>query len=323
VKASDAELARELAGLLDADADIVTELRTAGLKPADIGAAFRRRTALPPDRIDLPNYRIRLAIGEGGMGVVYAALRVDPSRPAGPPSSCAVKILHVSAPEALARFRAEAAIMQSLDHPGIARVLDAGEANGQVYIAMELVDGATLDAHVKKHAPPRARRLELFAQICDAVHHAHERGVIHRDLKPGNIMVRRGGGVAILDFGVARVRDAARTGSTTGHTQQGDFLGTPLYMSPEQAIGRPDEVDARADVYSLGIILFELVAGAPPYELKGLPLPAAVRTILLQPPRRLGEGDPLDPICARALGKKPHERFASAAELAAAVRAVS
>jgi serine/threonine protein kinase len=208
--------------------------------------------------------------------------------------------------------------MHTLDHPGIARVLGSGDANGHPYIVMELVDGATLDAHVKMRKPTREDRLALFAQMCDAMQHAHERGVVHRDLKPTNIMVRRGGGVAILDFGVARAARAAS--AKTGHTQQGDFLGTPLYMSPEQAMGQSLEADGRADVYSLGVILFELIAGAPPYELKGLGLPAAVRTILTQPPRSLGAAEPLDAVCARALAKKPGDRYQSAAELAAAIR---
>jgi serine/threonine protein kinase len=310
VHASDPALAKELVSLLDADDSIVTALRTAGLKPTDVGDAFRRRTALPPERLDIPNYRIRRTIGSGGMSVVYSAERLVP------PRTVAIKVLHVSAPEALERFRAEAAIMMKLHHPGIARVLASGEANGNPYFVMEEIDGLTLDAHVAKHAPPLETKLALAAELCDAMHYAHGAGVIHRDLKPANVMVTRDGAVKVLDFGVARIAASA------GKTRQGDYLGTPLYMSPEQAMGRSETVDARADVYALGVMLFELVAGTPPYEIRGLSLPAAVRTIMTQPPRALGHSLALDGIVAKALAKSPAERHASAADLAADIRAI-
>lgn len=308
VRAGDAELASELEQMLDADDVIITGLRTAGLKPNDIGSAFRRRTAVPIERVEIPGYRIKGTLGEGGMGTVYAAQDEATQKPV------AIKVLQVAADEALARFRAEAAIMERLDHPGIARVLASGDAMSRPYIVMEQIDGCTLDAYVTQKQPDLRERLELFARVCDAVEHAHRCGVVHRDLKPANIMVRDDGDVTIVDFGVARA------GAASGRTLVGDFLGTPLYMSPEQAKGRAAEADPRADVYSLGVILFELVAGEPPYELRGLPLPAAMRTILTAAPKQLGNPS-LDALCGRALAKEPDDRTGSAAALAAGVRA--
>ncbi|HEY4055243.1 MAG TPA: serine/threonine-protein kinase [Kofleriaceae bacterium] len=312
VRADDTEMANELAEMLDADDEIVTALRTAGLTPHDVGS--RRRTAVPIDQVDIPGYAIRSTLGEGGMGTVYGAVDAATQQPV------AIKVLQVFADEALARFKQEATIMEKLHHPGIARVLSAGDARSRPYIVMEHVEGATLDKYIERVDPPRSARLALFAEmppgrsVCDAIEYAHRAGVVHRDLKPANIMVRPDGDVTILDFGVARSAGSSRT-------QVGDILGTPLYTSPEQAMGRNNEVDARTDIYSLGVILYELIAGQPPYALKGLNLPAAVSMICKAQPPTLA--DAIDPIAQRALAKKPADRFASAAELAAAVRAIS
>ena len=202
--------------------------------------------------------------------------------------------------------------MGALDHPGLARIFGTGEASGRPYIVMERIVGLTLDEHVRQHAPSLRQRLEIIAATCDAVHHAHTKGVIHRDLKPANIMVRQDGTVAILDFGVARAALLA------GATRPGDLLGTPLYMSPEQA--RADDVDARTDVYSIGVSLYELVAHRPPFDLVGLSIVASVRQILQTPPPPLGHDPILDAIVARALMKSPTDRFASTAAFAAELR---
>ena len=306
----DPELAKELAALLTADDSIVTALRTAGLKPDDASAGFRIQT-VPAASLAIPGYQMRGGtLGSGGMGVVYDADQIAP------PRRVAIKVLHVASAEAHARFLAEAQIMKRLAHPGIASIIESGEANGHPFIVMELVDGETLDKFVAKRSPALGTKLAVFAQICDAVAHAHGQGVIHRDLKPTNILVRRLGGVAICDFGIARE-------ATSNRTQPGDFLGTLTYMSPEQARGRTADIDGRADVYSLGVILFELVTGQPPHVLAGMHAGPAVRVITTQPAPPLGSGDPaLDALVARALAKDQTARIGSAAELAAAVRAI-
>ncbi|MBE7453435.1 MAG: serine/threonine protein kinase [Kofleriaceae bacterium] len=268
-------------------------------------------------RPDIPGFRLLGVLGEGGMGTVYAGEQDAPRRPV------AIKVLHATSTAALTRFFAEAEIMARLDHPGIAKVLEAGEADGHPYFVMERVEGVTLDAHVRAHALATPARLRLFAALCDAIHHAHVKGVIHRDLKPSNVMVRDDGRIAVLDFGIARVADGA--GSSSGETRAGDLIGTPLYMSPEQARLRPDEVDARSDVYTLGVILYELVSDELPYDVRGRSLPDVARAICEAPPRPLGRhraawrGD-LEAICDKALAKEPERRYASAAALGDDVR---
>jgi serine/threonine-protein kinase len=308
LSADEPDLARELAALLDEDIQIVTALRTAGFRPSDFASGVVEIAKLDGATLDIPGLRLGEQLGAGGMGVVFAAEDDANGR------SVAVKVLHAASPEARARFRAEAEIMRTLEHPGIARVHGTGEADGRPYIVMERIVGATLDAYVRREKPTLRDRLSLMISICDAVHYAHGRGVIHRDLKPANVMVRADGSVAVLDFGVARAAAVA------GATRAGDLLGTPLYMSPEQAMARPDEIDARADVYALGVTLFELVADRPPFDLRGLSLPASLRKVLQQPAPSLGQDELLDPIAARALAKLPDQRYPTAASLAGDLR---
>lgn len=314
VRADDAALAAELVALLEADARAATALRTGGLRPALIdtdptvpGLPHHAHSTArgSGERISVPGYRVDGLLGEGGMGAVYAGAQESPPRPV------AIKVLHVRSGPALARFWTEAAIMARLDHPGIARVLESGESEGHPFIVMERVEGRTLDTYVRETTAPVRRRLELVAAVCDAVHHAHVNGVIHRDLKPTNVMVRDDGRIAVLDFGIART-----AGSSSNDTRAGELIGTPLYMSPEQARLRPDEVDARSDVYSLGVTLYELVAGQLPYELRDLPLPAVSLVVCETPARPLRHDRDLDAITAQALAKEPEHRYQSAAALA-------
>ncbi len=244
--------------------------------------------------------------------------RADPSpsrssAPASPPRASS------------SRFTHEAQILARLHHPGIAQVYEAGLADdGQPFFAMELIRGLPLDEYADRHGLDLAARVGLVARVCDAVQHAHDQGVIHRDLKPANILVEETGQPKVLDFGVARATDADLL-TAAGLTRTGQLLGTPNYMSPEQVAGDPAAIDRRADVYALGVILFELAAHRLPYRLEDRPLAEAARLILEEDPPRLGSLDPelrgdVETIVAKALEKDPARRYPSAADLAADLR---
>src|SRR5262249_43907834 len=286
-------------------------------------AAPRPQAVAPPaPRFPaIARYRVVRLLGEGGMGTVYEAEQDNPRR------TVALKVIRagLASEILLKRFVREAEILGRLRHPGIAQVYDAGLAeSGQPYFVMELIAGMPLDEYAGEHALDARGRLELAARVCDAVQHAHERGVIHRDLKPGNILVEPSGQPRVLDFGVARALDDDRL-SSTDHTRTGQLVGTLNYMSPEQATGNRAGLDGRSDVYALGVAFFELLAGRPPYALEHLPLPEAVRVIREQEPVRLGSLDArlrgdVEIIAAKALEKDRQRRYPSAADLAADIR---
>jgi serine/threonine protein kinase/Flp pilus assembly protein TadD len=283
-------------------------------------------------------YRILRELGRGGMGVVYEAEQDRPRR------AVALKVIRsgVVSARARRRFDQESQILGRLHHPGIAQIYEAGTADAgdgpQPYFAMELVrgvhlrdyvEGRSLDGGVVGGAHPSRplgfrERLALMARICDAVQHAHERGVIHRDLKPGNVLVDEVGQPKILDFGVARVTDAD-VQATTMQTDAAQLIGTIPYMSPEQVQGDPRGIDARSDVYALGVMTYELLAGRLPYDLSGRMIPDALRVIReedhtpLSTISRAFRGD-INTIVARALEKDRERRYPSAADLAADIR---
>ncbi|MGE0481478.1 MAG: tetratricopeptide repeat protein [Phycisphaerae bacterium] len=233
-------------------------------------------------------YRLLQQIGEGGFGVVFMAEQREPVV-----RKVALKVikLGMDTRQVIARFEAERQALALMDHPNIARVLDAGAtAAGRPYFVMELVSGEPITAYCDRGRLTVRQRLELFVQVCHAVQHAHQKGVIHRDLKPGNVLVHTQDGcphAKVIDFGVAKAT-AARLTEKTLFTEHRQFLGTPQYMSPEQAEGSLD-VDTRTDVYSLGVLLYELLAGVTPFDpasLRGAAFQEMVRIIReVDPPR--------------------------------------
>ncbi len=274
-------------------------------------------------------YTVRRCINAGGMAVVYEAEQEHPHR------VVALKVLRggLLSRSALKRFHLESEVLGRLQHPGIARIYDAGMhreaaspegAPGLPYFAMELIDGSPITRYAREHGLDLRGRMELVARVCDAVQHAHQHGVIHRDLKPANILVDQTGQPKILDFGVARATDSDLL-VTTLHTEAGQLVGTIPYMSPEQVVGDPAGVDTRSDVYALGVILYELLGGRLPYPVTETAIPEAARLIREQEPATLASidralrGDP-STIAARALEKDKSRRYQSAAELGADIQ---
>ncbi len=222
----------------------------------------------PGDRIG--RYRLIERIGRGGGGVVYLAEQEEPVR-----RRVALKILKLGmdTQSVVARFEAERQALALMDHPNIARVLDAGATEtGRPFFVMELVRGLRIAEYCERHQLPLPQRLELFIAVCQAVQHAHQKGIIHRELKPSNILVTEHEGVAmpkVIDFGIAKAIEPGPDGAGS-LTSVDQFLGTPAYMSPEQVQFGGRDLDTRTDIYSLGVILYELLAGQPPFDPKQL-----------------------------------------------------
>lgn len=260
-------------------------------------------------------WRIEKKLGQGGMGSVFAARDLELDRPV------AVKALALDLceePELVARFDREGRAAAKLDHPGIVPVLDVGRHGGRPYIVMRLLDGESLAHRLARGPLPPAEVLPIVRQVCAALAHLHLRGLVHRDVKPGNLFLGPDGRVTLLDFGV--IHDAAAREKLT---RTGVLIGTAQYVAPEQATGDAP-VDGRADLYALGVSIFELLAGRPPFDRGGEP--TLVRQHQEASPPRLTAMVPtlppaLDAVIARAMAKRREDRFPDAQALLSAFEA--
>ncbi len=257
-------------------------------------------------------YQIVQELGKGGMGVVYKAHDPHIDRPV------ALKVLRqdrLSNEAFVQRFVKEAKAIGHLSHPNIVTVYDVGQDHGTIYLAMEFLEGQGLDKMEEKQlGVPEIIRLSK--EVAEALHYAHQKGVVHRDVKPSNIIVQPTGHIKITDFGIAHIEDP----SGAVQTQAGEILGTPAYMSPEQVLSRP--VDGRSDLFSLGVIMWEMATGQRPF--RGENLPALFRGVTQEtpaPPEKLNPAVPaaLSKIIMRCLEKKPEDRFPSGEALAGAL----
>ncbi|MFN8596077.1 MAG: protein kinase [Anaerolineae bacterium] len=258
-------------------------------------------------------YRIVEQLGSGGMATVYKAYHAALDR------FVAIKVLHPAFkqdPNFLSRFQREARIVAKLEHPHIVPVYDFSEADGQPYLVMRFIEGETLKARLSRSDLPRDESVRIVRAVVGALSYAHGQGVLHRDVKPSNILLTTDGGVFLADFGLARI---AQAGEST--LSQDSLLGTPQYISPEQAQGLSD-LDARTDVYSLGVVVYELLVGRVPYQ-ADTPY-AVIHDHIYAPlplPRSLKPDfpEPLERVLLKALAKDRNDRYATAADLMAAL----
>ena len=312
---------------LDADNALLSELAGA-LKPRGGGREGAAAAPSPEESGPIPGYRIGDELHRGGQGAVFMAEQLATRR------RCAVKMLlggRFASPMQRVRFEREVEVVAALRHPSIVTLYESGiSTGGSPWFAMEFVEGERLDHFVARTRPSARALVELFLRIADAIAYAHRRGVIHRDLKPGNILVDKDGVPRVLDFGLARAESEqdAKTDPKSGTTLAGEFLGTFAYAAPEQLSGDPSTVDSRCDLYALGVVLYECLAGRKPFE-NARSIAEVVEQKLLRTPVRPSEvrretlpraeaalDSDLDVIAIRLLAADPSRRYDTADALA-------
>jgi tetratricopeptide (TPR) repeat protein len=315
----DSELAAEVRSLLKACEAEERLTASRRLRP-DSGPNF------PPARKRVGPYELDRLLGRGGMGAVYLAHRADGQFE----QKVAIKLIDLPLATELfrERFRLERQILAELQHPYIARLLDGGvTAEGDLYLVMEYVDGVPIHRFCEKQHLSVPQLIALFMRACEAVQFAHQHFVVHRDLKPDNILVAEDSTPRLLDFGTAKLLSPSLAGLDSKLTREGYLSFTPQYASPEQVLGNP--ITTASDTYSLGVLLYLLLTGSPPYELKELTTAEMLRVICEEPPRRPVEAAgahqrldaDLEAILLKALRKEPQERYLTAEQLASDLRA--
>ena len=298
---------------------------TAALAPIPV-AAGQPTVRIEADAEEEPSqwigrYKILQKLGEGGCGVVYMAEQTEPVR-----RKVALKVIKpgMDTKQVIARFEAERQALALMDHPNIAKVLDAGTTDkGRPYFVMELVKGIRITDYCDQNHLPTSERLGLFTQVCHAIQHAHQKGIIHRDIKPSNILVTLHDGVPVpkvIDFGIAKATEQPLTTKTV-FTAVGQFMGTPAYMSPEQAELSGLDIDTRSDIYALGVLLYELLTGKTPFDAREL-----LQAGLDEMRRRIREEEPVRPstrlstMVAADLTEVAHQRQSEPAKLTRFIR---
>lgn len=302
------------------------------LDAADRAHAFLESPAIPPPpplHHPIPDavgsYLVIGVLGVGGMATVYEAVQEQPRR------NVALKVLNQSmtGTDAYLRFLFETETLARLRHPGIAQIYEAGATRlggGEPvpFYAMELVpDAVTITHYAERHGVPLRDRVRMFTVVCDAVHHGHQQGIVHRDIKPGNVLVDGEGRIKVIDFGIARNLDASAV-SLTAISDAAQLIGTLNWMSPEQCAAS-GQIDTRTDVYSLGVLLYELCSGHLPHDLSQTPLPVALNRVINESPRRptlprSRDCRDLEAIILKSIEKDPDRRYDGAAALAADLR---
>jgi predicted Ser/Thr protein kinase len=322
VRRTDPDIVAEVEALLQHDASPEVDV-AAGTVPHGalaLAAVASSGAELASGPVEIPGFRVKHELGRGGIGVVFEAEDEASGK------RVALKVLQRGndTQSQRRRFRIEAEALTRLAHPGIAAVLRSSDEGDRPFIAMELVEGDPITAFASARSLGVAERALLVAKLCDAVQHAHDKGFVHRDLKPGNVLVTAEGQPKVLDFGIARPI-APDIPVESAHTLAGRLLGTACYMSPEQMSGDPAAVDTRSDVYSLGVIAYELFSGTLPYGSKSMGWQGMAQALYRDEARPLRERDPsipetVDAAVMQALAKERAERIATASAFGEALR---
>src|SRR5947208_2414402 len=303
--------AGDSSAVASAKADDCGSVENTETSEANAALHIKQAPRLTKTPADFGDYELLEEIGRGGQGVVYRAHQKSLNR------TVALKIIglgHWATETHLKRFRLEAQAAASLEHPGIVPIHEVGECEGSCYFSMQFVEGGQLDEVVRREPMPIRRAVQLIAKVARIVHYAHEHGILHRDIKPGNILLDQNGEPHLTDFGLARL---VETESTVTRTME--VLGTPSYMAPEQAVGETKKLTSAADVYGLGAVLYQLLTGQPPFA--GGTTYETIRLLLEREPRQPRFLNPkvdrdLSAICLKCLEKDPKRRYASALAVA-------